>query len=364
MSVRARATALLDVIGYETANDATATHVATASRFAACFRGGPSVGAWNLVNLLSLATGTDPVQAPRASSTLAKLSYFPVQALAWAWADNGTKPGQLDRRPSLNGRGRHPWDQAGLTAMGSVIGWRTAPKVSRGILVLSSDTGVGKSVAATFAAVHWGGRFLRAAELGEMALGEGKALKALEHEPLLVIDELGRESDIRPTPTRIVELLGTRHEQGVATLITTQLKRFDSDNPDLSFSHRYGHHLVDRIEKGGGCWFDLQQASRRDDVQPTLDGLRRSCGIADLLPKVVSATGPKADEGVAPFVTQLQSLLGISDGAINEAIAERSNWRRPLIEQAEAIPGPFGDVVRSILLGRSSDLPADEARQP
>lgn len=357
--VRSMATALLD----STSEVEIAEHVNTAAAFVACFRSGGRLDAWSLVQLLTAATG-DSQQATRAASVLAKLSRYPVEALAWAWADQGTGEGQLNCRGSTRPRaGLHPWSQSEITGMGAVLGWMTPPRVHRGIVVLSGQTGAGKTVPAVFAAVQHGGHFIRAAEIGEMALSSSAALKALTCVPFLIIDELGRESDVRPTPARMTELLGAR--DGLGTLVTTQLPRHDfgaGGETVAGFESRYGHHIIDRVDRAGR-WFDLRQPSRRTTVQPRLTGLRRSCRIADLLPKVETLTGPteRPDEKAFGVIRELQQLLGISDEALAEAESKRRVWMAPLREQAAKIGGFAGAVILDRLNGVSAP---DETRRP
>lgn len=341
MIMRERATALLDAIGHGTERDLCKPHMARASAFLRCFLpDGQRRGAWRLVSMLhdAVAPG-DPRKSIRAAADLAKLSHVPVDGLSWAWADPGSGPGCLDVRPQRGGRD----EQA---ALGATTSWWSTS--GRGILLLSGETGCGKTVAAAFAAVHYGGRFIRAAELGELALGAASALKALARVPLLVVDELGRENDLRTTGPRITELLGDRADQRLGTVVTAQLKRVDKNNPTLSFADRYGHHLLDRIERAGK-WVSLSQPSRRNAARPVLDGITRSCRIAELLPKVEAATG--AAGGRLEDVEEMQRLLGISDDDLHAAATTRESWRRPMLEEATAVGGVAGEVLRSMLAG-------------
>lgn len=342
MNTSTKATALLDAIGYGTDKDRTAEHRERARRFEGCFRSGADLGAWRLVRLLRTAVGNSR-DAPRAAAALAKLAYVPVTHLAWAWADVGPDPGMLDLRPRRAGFDDRRLPVDGETAMGAVLRYWSGARAPRGLLVLSGETGTGKSVGAVFAAVHYGGRFLRAPELGEMALGSGKQLKALAREPVLVIDELGRETDIRPTPTRVTELLGDRHDQGLATIVTTQLRRTDPD-ASMGFTGRYGHHLLDRVERAGR-WVSLVQSSRRNDASPRLEDITKSARIAILTPRVDGLTG--GGEGAPEDVDELARLLGVSDEDLERAAVERDAWRRPLLEKASGLTGIAGSIVRS-----------------
>lgn len=343
MSTRGDATALLDALGYGTEQDQTREHCERARRFEACFRRGGEVGAWPLAQRLRIAVG-DSRQAPAAAASLAQICWLPTFGLAWAWADHGCEPGQLDlrsRRPGIDAASK-PGDYE--TALGAVL--RFFGRAPRGVLVLAGDTGTGKTLAACFAAVHHGGRFVRAAELGELALGSRDSLRALAREPVLVVDELGRETDIRPTPARLIELLGDRHDQGLGTIVTTQLLRRDP-KPELSFADRYGHHLLDRIERAGR-WVSLAHKSRRSDAAPLLGDLARSCRVAHLLPRVEAATGAGAPEA-AREVAELQALMGVGADALEDAARQRARWLPGLTAQSAGLAGPVGDAVRRIV---------------
>lgn len=348
---RDRATALLDVLGVGTEGDLTTPPIERARAFAGCFTSRGRTP-WEL-----FVTMSDALTNSDLAAEVAKTTCYPLDALAWAWADEGIGPGLLDRTLNTTRRnGKHPWVTDGLTPMGAAMGWWVSPKLPRGTLVLSSDTGPGKTVAAVYVAVRKRGTFIRAAELGEIALGRGKAtLDQLSYEPFLVIDELGRESDIRPTPHRVTELLATRHDRGLRTLITTQLSR-KHETPSMNFTERYGHHLLDRIERGDGGWMEITIGSRRGNGGPRLRGLMTACRIAHLVPRVIaqtSAAGPHDRRAV----DELQRLMNVSDERIEQAAAKRSAWMDELMREAAALQGPIGDVVRRVAAGepRQSD---------
>jgi hypothetical protein len=348
MSVRLEAAALLDALGVGTDNDATAADVRRAQSLAGCFVGDHDP--LDLVRRLDLALSGPTREALGEAASLSKVCRYPLGALAWALADHGSGPGQLQRHMGPRESGQHPWASSSPTAFGAVLGWWMEPQCPRGTMVLSGETGCGKTVAAVYLAIMQSGRFIRAAELGEMALGKAEAsIESLRCEPMLLIDELGRESDIRPTPQRITDIVQSRHDAGLVTLITTQLPVDHPTDDALSFSKRYGHHLVDRVDRGGGRWFSLAQQSRRTGARPVFADLHRSCMIADLVGRVESLTG--IGEATRPGdVRALIELTGVDGEAVEAAkvrrIAMVASLRR---EAAELGEGETANVVTSII---------------
>ena len=318
----------------------------------------------------------DSTEDPQAASALAPLTVYPLDSLAWALADTPragaeSTPGQLDIRPRAGGN---------ETAIGSVLRWwavaakrckarleralddgdedRAAALLAmsrrgaspRGTLVLASNTGAGKSVAGTWAALQRGGLFVRAHAIGELDFGDkgDRRIAPLAAAPILVIDELGRESSFGPTPNRMTELIGGRHDRGLATLITTQLADRSPNRPDADpgFSDRYGHHLLDRIKNSGG-WVALVGQSRRSDESPSLSQLIRSCRIIDSLDAVRQLTGAGSRVN-ARAVDDLADLTGITAEQIEAAHGVRAAWLDDVRSSAQAIGGAAGALLESL----------------
>lgn len=366
MNPRDHALALLDALGVGTEADQIARHRRQAAALRACFR-----GQYDRAVALVDALEGDHVDGVEPS----KIARYPLSELAWIWADTPAKgdrpgPGELDARApafapffgwwrAAEKRAAQSLAQAeddGDDERAATLRRRIAAGVRpRGILVLSSDTGAGKTVTAIYAAARKGGRFLRAADLGEIALGKGEApLAQLAAVPLLVIDELGRENTIGATPTRVTELLALRDEHGLATLITTQLPA----RPEIarqgevggaSFRDRYGHHILDRVEHGGGCFARLGAGSLRDGVLPRLDGIRLSCRISDYADAVEEMTA-RGQNPKGNAAAQLQRLTGVSDRAIAEAHDHRRKWSNGVLLEAEALRSVGGDLIAGLVM--------------
>lgn len=295
---------LLRAMGHNAPEDMSLEHTRTAARFRACFAHDPSLDAYDLVRKLDMASDPRP-EARELRGQLIGLAKYPVKPLAWAWADVGKGPGQLDMASARDSE----------TAVGAITTWLRSDPCSA--LVLSGGAGCGKTVAAVRLAVSQRGTFIEAAKFDEMDFQERATMDRLVRASLLVIDELGRESPHGKTPGRISEVIRARHDNGMPTVITTQLVRDGSDK-DASFAKRYGGHLIDRIENDGR-WVELKLMTRRGSGErPRLDGLLRSCRIAHLHDKLMVAG---TDIRV---VHELRDMLGIDQAAIDAGMAERA----------------------------------------
>jgi hypothetical protein len=354
---RQRALALLDVLGVGTDKDQTRRHVERVALLRRCFRG--EHPACTLVDALE---GLDTELVDR----LSKDCTYPLAELAWVFADEAVDPvpreGQLDTHKN-QGRVSSPFgevlrwwsraetrlrkaiadaetegDEERAAQLRRTLGTNPRP---RSTLVLASDTGPGKSIAAIWYSVHHGGTFYRAAQFGEIPLGEkGKPeVDRLARIPFLIVDELGREWTQGPTAPRVTEVLSLRHDHGRPTIITTQITN------TKDFDDRYGHHLRDRIVRGGGAFVVLRGESRRDPtVEPSLHAIRVSARVADL----VAAVNASAGRGAHPnerAVEKLARLMGVTDEAIAGAWEKRSAW------QAEALRGAdqLSELTRGVI---------------
>lgn len=266
-----------------------------------------------------------------APADVASATDYPVRALAVALSDN------LDTSPGTGSDG---------TALGYLKGWveRGAGKPS-GTFVLSSPTGLGKSVAGVWACLEHRGVFVRCSKLGELGWSdEARALfTKLARVPFLVLDELGREADFGPTPGRVAELIAERHDAGLPTLILTNVVARGGPRGS-SFADRYGPHLLDRIEHDGGCWVPLRGKSRRGGTRPVLDDRQRWCDLAALAKRVEGACNrayPKADADI----DALACALGVSNAQIVAEVEHRRRWLARGMGQLAALGGPHAAAI-------------------
>jgi hypothetical protein len=313
---RQRATALLDVLHHREPGDRTAESVDAARRYRACKASG----------------------------------LYPIDALEWAWADKvadrkNPQPGELDRRKTqiVDGVERD-------TAFGAMARWlHSVDVLPTGTCVLSGQTGSGKNVAAMYAAIHRGGAYYLGSAISDIALGDSPLLLDLARVPLLVIDELGRETLIGPTLSRIDTMLTARHDNRRATLITTNLTQ-----PE--FKKRYGDHTMDRVLSSGG-YAEIASSSRRmKGVAPRLTSITRHCRIADLVDAVYTLTCAGRTNVPDSVIDKLAAEFKITEAQIGEAIEHR---KRVMVVPAEISLGPIGRALR-VAIG---ELPPAEDRK-
>ena len=304
MSTRTRAVALLDILDHGGDADQTAYSVDVAHRWRSC------------------------------------LASYPLDALEWAWADNPKelhhpRPGDLDLRRSLVSES-DPTKRA-ITAFGFMFRWLGGGALPEGTMVMSGRTGSGKNIAAMYAAVHRGGAYYLGSGMGDLALGDSPVLRDLATVPLLVLDELGRETAIGPTLARMVALLTARHDNRRATLITTNMTQAE-------FSKRYGEHLLDRVTTSGGYAEIVCPSKRTQGVKPNLTVLRRHCRIAELVHAVNTLTGTMPGNVPASAIDKLAAEYGITTEQIAAAEEKRRNERVEI--PASLAGGAIGHVLR------------------
>lgn len=330
-STRELCEGLLRAMGHNTPDDVSRKHTRLASRFRACFHPNPSLDAFGLARRLDQASGTWD-EARDVRGELVGLARYPLKPLSWSWADVGKGPGQLDMS-----RSRGP-----TTAVGAIADWLAGRSDS--VLVLSGGAGCGKTVAAVRLAIGSGGKFIEAARFDEMDFADQTTMNILVRSGLLIIDDLGRESRHGKTPTRVTEVIRSRHDNGMPTIITTQLTGSDSDDKETAFSKRYGQHLLDRVQRDGS-WVDLELDTRRGSgARPDLTTLLRSCRIAHLHDKLMASGTSVA------VVHELRDLLGIDQSAIAAGMAERAEELRMLNEQmAQLQDSIHAEIVRRII---------------
>lgn len=113
-------------------------------------------------------------------------------------------------------------------------------------LVLSGETGCGKSLAGAWAIAQAGGLWLKARALERVRFDLDEAIAA----PLLVLDEVGGErlTRSRLAVDRVAELLEERHQARRRTILTTNLRRrrHHADD-DPQFVERYGARVDSRL---------------------------------------------------------------------------------------------------------------------
>ena len=316
LSTRQRAAALLDVLCVRDAGDRPAESV----RMATAYR----------------------------AALASKL--YPTDALLWAWADapadrEHPQPGELDRRrfcvEQINGK-----DVRVRTAFGVLFGWFGSHSMPRGSMVLAGGAGTGKNVAAAYAAVHRGGVFYPAPRIGELKLSGSEELDRLHRADLVVLDELGRESAIGKTRERIVALVQQRHDDRLATLLTTNIAS------RIEFGKAYGEHVLDRIDSSGGYRELVGSSRRRKGVEPLLTAIHRDCRIADLVAEVDALTSAIRFGGSSRPIALLAEEFGVAEPEI-EAAAER---RAAAMRVPDGIDlGPLLDGVLRRAAGEADD---------
>lgn len=115
-------------------------------------------------------------------------------------------------------------------------------------LLLSGPPGVGKTVAAAYAAMREGGilRWLTASKLMRVPQYDQAAWSELEWADLVVLDDLGTEFQDKSgaMQLRVDSLIDDRYSRESRLVITTNLNTAE-------FKSRYGERVADRIRDGG-----------------------------------------------------------------------------------------------------------------
>jgi DNA replication protein DnaC len=124
---------------------------------------------------------------------------------------------------------------------------------NRRILVLAGLPGVGKSVAAAYAIRRYRGRWAKASYIAKVqgfSQEHENARARLKETRLLVIDDLGAENNTDHSRSAIEELIADRYDEGVRTVITTNLDA-------KQFKAAYTARIRDRIiAERGYEWCD------------------------------------------------------------------------------------------------------------
>ncbi len=125
-------------------------------------------------------------------------------------------------------------------------------------LVLCGAKGTGKSVAATWAvreACRTGsdGAFRRASELAKLSGFDAGAAEVeyLKRVSLLVIDDVGAETQTDWAKAQLHELADYRHEFYGRTVITSNLRWFPSREDAAGLVGRLGERIADRVAQAG-----------------------------------------------------------------------------------------------------------------
>jgi len=269
--IRARATALLDALGYRGPKDMTRRAREDARRYRA-----------------ALASGR-----------------YPQRELEWAWAGNLDRSGIDDAGQS--------------TVFGELAKWWPHDKSRpEGTIVLASLAGPGKTVGAIWLACHRGGEYITAASVGEIELSAEGKISGLIRTPVLVVDDLGDEATTGPTPQRMRRILKDRHAAMRTTVITTNL-------PPGEFAKRYGDHVLDRVTATGGYIVIKGKSRRRRGAGPDLSGITRDCEIADLVAAVDVLTG-LSGAGEVKSIAAVQAMFRVTEARIEAEISNRRSW--------------------------------------
>lgn len=150
-----------------------------------------------------------------------------------------------------------------------LVGFRETPPVTevrafmadpaRSLLLLIGSRGVGKTIAASFAAVRWLGRYVLAAEVSQVyrELHCREMVRAWCSMGLLVIDELGREPTDMDQRSRATmwEVVERRYAARRKTILVSNM-------PEKFLRERYDEPMWDRISGDGGV-FPVVGASLR-----------------------------------------------------------------------------------------------------
>jgi hypothetical protein len=233
------------------------------------------------------------------------------RAVEWAFADNW--------KPTSASAAIDRW-------------WPSDGPPPESIIVLAGPGGNGKTSAAIRLLVREGGSIIAAKDFHELPLGEaGDArLSALAREPLVVLENAGKESPIGPTVERIGRLIDDLYERKGQLIITTNLQRDGLDDhgrrdPKVKdseiFSGRYAEDLLDRIDGDDG-WCEIEDPSMRGGEKAQLVAATRGARLAELFESAEAIrTGHLL--GARPL-DELVALLKIPEDVIaaaSEAIA-------------------------------------------
>lgn len=148
---------------------------------------------------------------------------------------------------------------------------REFSKGSDWILVLSGDTGTGKSVAACWWATNVGAGWISAQELADSRVRYDLEI----HRPALVIDDLGEENLTQAALAKISAAINERYQHRHKTVITTNLTA-------PTFAVRYQRRIADRIDDGGG-FMHIPGGSMRGTIEVDTSAYARAADRAQAI---------------------------------------------------------------------------------
>jgi DNA replication protein DnaC len=128
------------------------------------------------------------------------------------------------------------------------------------LVVLAGTPGSGKTLAATLALAHVGGRFARAAELDQLTAEGATRMEELLHARFLVLDDAGAGRSVSEVAApRVEELLAARWDRKRPSVVTTNCSR-------TVFWKHYGGEkgrIADRLRSDAIGWVPCTEESAR-----------------------------------------------------------------------------------------------------
>lgn len=161
------------------------------------------------------------------------------------------------------------WGLLGIGCPAVPLADSTAMRAVRGMtgtfLVLTGETGTGKTVAACWAAWHRRGRVVKASRLARMSWYDEARVDAIIAAPMLVIDELGTECDDAKGVwrSRLDELCDARYDSRRPTIITSNLPETSSVPGTRTLSALVGARIWERWMEDGAVVLCVGERLRR-----------------------------------------------------------------------------------------------------
>lgn len=226
-----------------------------------------------------------------------------ITAARWAYADRGT---------TLDGHRVVSASEKALAA------WR--PSASDWAIVLSGNTGSGKTIAAARYVAELGGLLLTATEADTWGFGGGRLLRAATRATWALVDDIGTERTA-PGVANLTTLVTDRSRAGLRTVFTTNLSL------DQFLTVR-GDHLTSRLRPHFRSLAAGREPDRRSTVEPLMRGLTKQVEIHRAAAAVRMIADGMREQGDAALA-ELARLTGVDlDG---DAFASRLEH-----EEAEA----------------------------